>query len=81
MQVTITTLRQRLFELTDRALEGESIQFSYKGRLFRILPQEKRPKLSRLTGETVVSVGGLDQAGKDLMKEMEAEWEQDWSEL
>ena len=82
MQVTITKLRQDLFRLVDRALEGEPVQFTYKGVVFQIVPEKAPDKLARLIRQTVVAPGSeLGQAGKELLKEMEAEWQKDWAEL
>lgn len=81
MKVTITKLRQNLFELVDRALEGETVEFTYKGRRIRVVPEEKPSKLSKLAGQPVVARGSLAGARKDLLREMESEWKEDWAEL
>lgn len=82
MQVTITHLRQDLFNLVDRALEGETVQFKYKGMVFTIAPESKPSKLAKLTRQQVVpKKANLRQASRTLTKEMQAEWEKDWSEL
>jgi antitoxin (DNA-binding transcriptional repressor) of toxin-antitoxin stability system len=78
MQVTITKLRQDLFRLMDRALEGELVQFTHKGVVFQIVPETVPDKLARLTRQTVVAPG---DAATDLLKEMEAEGQKDWAEL
>lgn len=79
MRVTITKLRQDLFRLIDRALNGEPVEFTHKGVVFQILPESSIDKLARLTKQTIVAPG----AGKgDLLKEMEEEeWQKDWAEL
>ncbi len=79
MHVTITKLRQDLFRLMDRALEGESVQFTHRGVVFQIVPETVPDKLARLTRQTVVAQG--DAATTDLLGEMEAEWQKDWGEL
>jgi antitoxin (DNA-binding transcriptional repressor) of toxin-antitoxin stability system len=80
MPVNITKFRRDLFRLADRALQGEPVEFIHKGVVFRVIPATATPKLSRLTRETVVAPGAkLDTA--DLLKEMEAEWQKDWSEI
>jgi prevent-host-death family protein len=82
MEVTITKLRQNLFQLVDRALAGEPLQFTYKGTVFKIVPEPKPSKLAKLTRHEIVAPPAtLERAGEDLRKEMEAEWEQDWAEL
>ena len=82
MRVTITKLRQELFKLVDRALDGEPLEFTHKGVVFKVTPESKPSKLAKLTGQTVVAPGAdLERASRDLLKEMESEWEKDWSEL
>jgi hypothetical protein len=82
MKVTITKLRQDLFRIMDQALEGEPVQFTHKGVVFRVVPEVVPDKLARLTRQTVVAPGiDVSQAGKELLQEMEAEWQADWAEL
>ena len=82
MRVTITKLRQELFRLVDQAMRGETVEFVYKGVLFRVAPETKPSKLAKLTGQTVVAPDtDWEQVSRDLLKEMESEWEKDWSEL
>ena len=82
MQVTITKLRQDLFRLVDRALAGEPLEFVHKGVRFRVVPESKPAKLAKLTRQSVVAPQAeLEKAGRDLLREMEAEWDKDWSEL
>jgi antitoxin (DNA-binding transcriptional repressor) of toxin-antitoxin stability system len=82
--VTITQFRQKLFQLADRALNGETIEFIHKGVIFKVVPATRKSKLSRLTPENIFPPGvdpdsEYDSSG--LLKEMEAEWEKDWSEI
>jgi hypothetical protein len=82
VKVTITRLRQDLFKLAEQALSGEPVEFAYKGVLFKLAPESRPSKLARLTGQTVVAPDtDFEKAGRALLKEMEAEWEKDWSEL
>jgi antitoxin (DNA-binding transcriptional repressor) of toxin-antitoxin stability system len=80
MPVTITDFRRRLFQLADQALQGEPVEFTHKGVIFKVIPETPVSKLSRLTRETVV-VPGASLDTTELLKEMEAEWEKDWSEI
>jgi antitoxin (DNA-binding transcriptional repressor) of toxin-antitoxin stability system len=80
MPVTITDFRRRLFQLADQALQGEPVEFTHKGIVFKVIPESPISKLSRLTRETVV-VPGASLDTTELLKEMEAEWEKDWSEI
>jgi hypothetical protein len=82
MRVTITKLRQELFRLADQALEGTQVEFVHKGVVFQVTPEVKRSKLAMLTAQKVVSPNAnLKRAGRELLKEMKAGWEKDWSEL
>ena len=82
MRVPITKFRQQLFRLVERAMEGERLEFIHKGVVFQVVPERRPSKLAKLTGQPVVAPGGdLARASRDLLREMEAEWEKDWSEL
>jgi prevent-host-death family protein len=80
MPVNITKFRRDLFHFVDQALHGEPVEFTHKGVVFKVVPETPLSKLSRLTRETVVAPEAtLDTT--ELLKEMEAEWEKDWSEI
>jgi len=80
LRVTITELRKDLFRIADQALAGEPVEFTYKGVVFKMAPDTRSSKLARLTGQKVVAPGaGIENASRRLLKEMEAEWEKDWS--
>jgi prevent-host-death family protein len=48
MTVTPTDFRKNLFQLLERALNGELIEIVHKNRTIRLVPAERRSKLSRL---------------------------------
>jgi hypothetical protein len=78
----ITRFRKDLFQMADYALNGEVIQFTYKGVVFDVKPEKKQSKLDKLVGQPVMAEGvDLEQAGKELQANMEAEWEKDWSKF
>ena len=82
MTATITQFRKELFHLADQAMNGEIVQFTYKGVVFQVKPEKKQSKLAKLVGQPVVAEGvDLELAGKELSAEMQAEWEKDWSDL
>jgi hypothetical protein len=82
MATTITQFRKELFHLADQALKGESVEFLYKGIVFKVVPEKKQSKLDNLVGQPVVAPGAdLASAGKELQAEMESEWMSDWSRL
>ncbi len=82
MATTITQFRRELFQLADQALKGESVEFLYKGVVFKVTPQKKQSKLENLVGQPVLAPGAsLESAGQELRAEMESEWANDWSRL
>jgi len=82
MIATITQFRKDLFQLADQALKGEPVEFLYRGVVFKVMPEKKQSKLDNLVGQPVLAAGvELEQAGKELLAEMEAEWLKDWSEM
>jgi hypothetical protein len=83
VQVPITKFRQDLFRLADEAMNGESVQFVYKGVVFQIVPEgTQKKKLDRLIGQpTINSDTDLESASKELAAEMETAWMKDWAEI
>jgi hypothetical protein len=79
---SITQFRKDLFRMADHAIDGEIVQFTYKGVVFKVTPEKKHSKLEKLVGQPVVAEGvDLEAAGKELLAGMEAEWMDDWSDL
>lgn len=82
MTVTITEFRKNVFELVERALKGELIEVSHKGRLVRLMAEAENStsKLARLvTRNTVVgSFEELEEAQRNLQTENRARWEAKW---
>lgn len=82
MKKGVTQFRKELFQLADQALKGEQVQFLYRGVVFTVTPEMKKSKLDRLVGQPVLAPGAdLDQAGKELLAEMEQSWKDDWAAL
>lgn len=83
VQVTITKFRQDLFHLADEAMNGRPVQFVYKGVVFQVVPEGTQgKKLDGLVGQATLAPDiDLEQAGKELAAEMEAEWVKDWSDI
>ena len=50
MTVTISEFRKSLFQLVEKAGQGEKIEFSYKGQMYTVVPQKKRSRLDGLVG-------------------------------
>jgi antitoxin (DNA-binding transcriptional repressor) of toxin-antitoxin stability system len=81
MTVTITELRKNLFQLVDRAFQGESLLFTYEGHRIRVVPEETPSKLSRISAHQMAAPGGISRASKQLRREMKSEWNKDWADL
>ncbi len=82
MTATITQFRKELFQLADQAMNGEIVQFTYRGVVFKVTPEKKHSKVEKLVGQPVIAEGiDLEQAGKEMKAAMEAEWLDDWSQL
>ncbi len=82
--VTITQFRQKLFQFADQALNGETVEFTHKGVVFKVVPETKKSKLSRLTAQNIFPPGvdpDSEYDSTELLREMEAEWEKDWAEI
>jgi antitoxin (DNA-binding transcriptional repressor) of toxin-antitoxin stability system len=80
MRVTITKFRQHLFKLVDHSLAGESLEFIHRGIVFKVLPEKRVSKLSKLTAQTVIA-RDVDLTQINLLEEMEEDWLKDWSEI
>jgi antitoxin (DNA-binding transcriptional repressor) of toxin-antitoxin stability system len=79
MALTISNVRQNLFALADAAAQGELVEFTHKGRTFRLTVEPKMSKLDRLKGLDLLPEGvtqeDLDQALQEVGKEAYAAWE------
>ena len=47
VKVTTTEFRKNLFQIVERALQGEFVEVMHKGRLVRLVPGDKPGKMSR----------------------------------
>jgi len=83
MRVTITEFRKNLFHLVDRALAGEAIEFSHRGRTVRLAPETPPSRLNRLKPRKIFAgpPDQLEKATAEINRLMKKEWEKDWSEL
>jgi antitoxin (DNA-binding transcriptional repressor) of toxin-antitoxin stability system len=84
--VTITQLRNNLFQFADKAIAGESVEFVHKGVVLRITAVEQSAsKLERLTPRQFVNPDLSDEehrtAEQQLKDAMFREMERDWAEL
>lgn len=79
MELSITEFRRNIFSIVQKAMEGNEVWVTHKGRRFRIVPEGgAADKLGRITPMQIVNerAGGLDHTG--LLEEMTREWESDW---
>jgi prevent-host-death family protein len=77
MKVTATEFRKNMFKLVEKALTGELVEVSHRGRTVRLVPEKPISKLSRLKNMHVI-VGTpeeLDKALNKLTRETQANWE------
>ncbi|MGI9073677.1 MAG: type II toxin-antitoxin system Phd/YefM family antitoxin [Bryobacteraceae bacterium] len=77
MKVTATEFRKNMFQLVEKALAGELVEVSHRGRTVRLVPEKPTSKLSRLQNMNVI-VGTpeeLDEALSRLSSETQATWE------
>jgi prevent-host-death family protein len=82
MEVSITQLRKNLFEIVNQAMEGRHIWVTYKGRRFRIAPEdEPASRLARIAPMQVLEPGSKQTNTSALQDEMAKAWERDWAKL
>ena len=80
MKVTSTEFRKDLFQIVERALQGEFVEVVHKGRLVRLVPGDKPSKLARLIERDTIrgTLADLDQAQQELDAEVRTAWEEKW---
>ena len=83
MQYTATEFRKKLFAALDRALDGDTIEISYKGASLRIVPAGSQSKLARAKRQNILlcAPGFIVHSDPKLATEMEAAWRRDWQKL
>lgn len=78
MEVPITQFRRDLFSLMNKALEGNEVWVTHKGRRLKIVPEGKPvSRLSRITPMDIIAPG-VDLKDDSWKVEMMREWEQKW---
>ena len=80
MTVTATDFRKNLFQLVERALNGELIEIVHKNRTIRLAPTELKSKLSHLVQRDTLNCtpDEFDEAVRIQDDEIRREWEQKW---
>ncbi len=83
MKFSTTQFRKNLFQIVERAANGEPVEVVHRGKSVRLTPVEHGSKLARLVARDTI-VGSPDEiakARKELQTEMRLEMEKDWTEL
>jgi prevent-host-death family protein len=82
MEVTISQFRRDLFQLIEKAAQGEPLYVTHRGRRFRIVPETPaRTGLDALTPLQIVNPKASDLDDPAWKEGMTREWERDWSDL
>ena len=81
MKVTSTEFRKNLFQIVERALQGEFVEVAHKGRLVRLVPGDKPSKMSRLIQRDTIhgTLEDLADSQTRLDAEVLAAWEGKWA--
>jgi prevent-host-death family protein len=77
MQFSITEFRRNIFSVVQKAMEGDEVWVSHKGRRFRIVPENASSKLSRITPMDIIAPD-VDLEDDSWKEETVREWEQKW---
>ena len=75
MKVAVSDFRKNLFQLVDKALNGDVVEVTHKGKTIRLVPEAHASKLDRFSEKD------HRKASRELLAEMQREWEKDWSDL
>lgn len=80
MRVTSTEFRKNLFQIVERAIQGEFVEVLHKGRVVRLVPGDKPSKMSRLIPRDTMhgTSEDLDLGQRQLDDEMRTLWEEKW---
>ena len=82
MEVTLNQFRRHLFQLVERALEGEPLIVKYRGHRIRFAPEPRtHPGLEALTPLQIVNPIAPELNDPTWKEEMLREWQSDWAEL
>ena len=81
VKVTTTEFQNNLFQIIERALQGEFVEVAHKGRLVRLVPGDKPAKMSRLVQRDTIhgTPEDLDRGQMELDTEMRTLFEEKWA--
>ena len=77
--MTATVMRKNLFQVLDRAIQGETVEIVYKGSKVRVTSPASGSKLARAVRRhaLVVDPQSIVESEAGLMADLERQWKQD----
>jgi len=77
--MTATSMRRNLFQVLDRALNGETVEIAYKGSTLRITSASAGPKLARAVRRHALLVDpqAIVETNTALMADLRRRWKRD----
>jgi len=80
VKVTSTEFRKNLFQIVERAIQGEFVEVLHKGRVVRLVPRDRPSKMSRLIQRDTIhgTLADLDRGQRHLDDEMRTSWDEKW---
>ena len=81
MQITATNFRKDMFQVFERAKQGEQVLVTHKGEQFRLVPEKPVSKLSRLRPIQLIHPESTDADDERMKEEIWAEIEAEWDEF
>ncbi len=80
MKITSTEFRKNLFQIVERAIQGEFVEVLHKGRSVRLVPGDRPSKMSRLIQRDTIhgTLEDLDRGQRQLDDEMRTSWDEKW---
>jgi hypothetical protein len=81
--MTATVMRKNLFQVLDRAIQGETVEVVYKGTKLRLVAPTDVSKLSRAVRRHALLVDpqSIVESDTGLMADLERQWKQDDKDL
>ena len=79
METNATEFRRNLFQLMDRAMQGELVEISWRGAKLRLSPPPGGSKLARAVRRHALRVdpGSIVESDPKLMAELSRGWKRD----
>ena len=81
--ITATVMRKNLFQVLDRALQGETVEIVYKGSKLRVVSPVAGSKLSRAVRRHALLVDpqSIVESDSALMADLERQWKHEDKDL